>query len=49
MKKTTPTPHTKKPFKAPTLIAKERREAASGSCGLTSTGGCGSLVQCYHS
>ena len=46
MKKTTTEPTTKKPFKAPILIAKEKREAASGSCGLYA---CGELVKCYAS
>lgn len=45
MKKNTQTPSPKKPFKAPVLIAKEVRAAASGSCGLYN--GCGELVKCY--
>lgn len=45
MKEHTTKPTTKKTFKAPVLIAKEVRAAASGSCGLYN--GCGELVKCY--
>lgn len=46
MKKNAQTPSPQKPFKAPVLIAKEVRTAASGSCGLYA---CGELVKCYAS
>lgn len=45
MKEHTQTPSPQKQFKAPVLIAKEVRAAASGSCGLNY--GCGELVKCH--